>query len=407
MSRKKKQIVREDWPRVRRVTVRGQERFIVDGRPHKERKFFKNEQDAEVQADVWARERTNQGIEGLSFPTELRIEAIKARKRLDEYGKKIGDAVDHYVRWLDEERQKRAALLVDSCLDQWIKSKEAEFTAGHLRPTTLQELRSRSKFLRATFGRQRITEIDEHSIQNFLDSLPYTPRAKLNVRTKFCQFLNYCRRRKWIRENPAEAIRVRVSNGDVQILRPRDSEQLLVAAQQAETTTALSVIPYLAVSLFGGLRPGEAEQLRWEYIHFDTREIEVLAKTSKTKETRFVKMEDALIDWLLPFRKRRGLIVGQNFQKRLKAVKSEAGYGVSGKKGKPWPKDVLRHTFGTYWLARHEDRARLAEQMGNTIEVIKKHYRRAVPKAETDKFWALRPQGRGKIVPMPVIARGC
>ena len=75
MSRKKKQIVREDWPRIRRVTVRGQERFIVDGRPHKERKFFKSEQDAEVQADVWARERTNQGIEALTFPTELRIEA--------------------------------------------------------------------------------------------------------------------------------------------------------------------------------------------------------------------------------------------------------------------------------------------------------------------------------------------
>ena len=118
--------------------------------------------------------------------------------------------------------------------------------------------------------------------------------------------------------------------------------------------------------------------LRWDYIHFDTGEIEVLAKTSKTKETRFVKMEEPLVDWLLPFRKRRGLVVGQNFQKALRAVKSSAGYGASRKSGKTWPKDVLRHTFGTYWLAMHQDRARLGEQMGNTIEVIKKHYRRAV-----------------------------
>src|ERR1035437_8614496 len=161
MSRKKKSIIREDWPRIRRVRVRGRERFLGDGRPHKERLFFKSEQDAAVQADVWAAERTNQGIEALSFPTELRMEAIKAKKRLDEYGKKIGDAVDHYVRWLDEEKRKHAALLVDSCLDQWIKSKEAEFEAGHLRPTTLQELRSRSKFLRAAFGHRRITEIED------------------------------------------------------------------------------------------------------------------------------------------------------------------------------------------------------------------------------------------------------
>jgi integrase len=93
--------------------------------------------------------------------------------------------------------------------------------------------------------------------------------------------LNDCRRRKWIRENSAEAIKVRVVNGDVQILRPKDAEQLLFAAQaQAPEST----LPYLAVSLFGGLRPGEAEQLRWEYVHFDTEEIEVLAKTSKTRK---------------------------------------------------------------------------------------------------------------------------
>ena len=29
-----------------------------------------------------------------------------------------------------------------------------------------------------------------------------------------------------------------------------------------------------------------------------------------------------------------------------------------------------RHTFGSYWLAKYQDRARLAEQMGNTVEFI-------------------------------------
>jgi integrase/recombinase XerD len=130
----------------------------------------------------------------------------------------------------------------------------------------------------------------------------------------------------------------------------------------------------------------------------------VLAKSSKTKETRFVKMEDALVDWLSPFRKRRGLIVGQNLRKELTAVKGKAGYGVSGKKGKSWPKDVLRHTFGTYWLALNQDRARLGEQMGNTVQVIKKHYKRAVPKLEADKFWALRLRRPGRIIPMSATA---
>jgi hypothetical protein len=53
------------------------------------------------------------------------------------------------------------------------------------------------------------------------------------------------------------------------------------------------------------------------------------------------------------------------------------------------------------WIALHQDRARLGEQMGNTVQIIKKHYKRAVPKLEADKFWALRPQRPGKIIPMP------
>ena len=85
-------------------------------------------------------------------------------------------------------------------------------------------------------------------------------------------------------------------------------------------------------------------------------------------------------------------------------MKGKAGYQVSGKKGKLWPKDVLRHTFGTYWLALHQDRARLGEQMGNTVQIIKKHYKRAVPKLEADKFWALRPQPSGVVIRMPITA---
>jgi integrase len=344
----------------------------------------------------------NQGIEALAFPTELRIEAVKAAQRLAPYGRKIADSVDHYVRWLDEQKQKESALSVNACVDEWIKSKEAEAKAHHLAPTTLQELRSKSKLIRAAFGDQKITEIDEPAVQTFIDSLPHAPRGKLNIRVKLSQFLNYCRRKRWISENPAEAVKVRVPASEIQILRPKEAEALLTAAQESKSQA--SVIPYLAVSLFGGLRPGEAAQLRWEFVHFDANEIEVLAKTSKTRETRFVKMEDALVAWLSPYSRKNGPIIGPNFLKDWKSARNSAGYAVSGTNGRAWPKDVLRHTFGTYWLARYEDRARLAEQMGNTIEVIKKHYRRAVPKAETDKFWTLRPKGRGKIVPMPVTA---
>ena len=396
---KKKRVIREDWPLVRKVTVHSNVRFLVDGRPHRERLFFKTEQDALVQADTWARELENQGIEAMAFPTELRMQATEALRRLEPYDASIREAVDHYIAWRELQKRNEAAMTVSACLDEWLKSKRTEFDAGHLAPTSFQELKSKSKPIRAAFGNRRITEIDEDAVHSFIDSLPHAPRGKLNIRTKLTQFLNYCRRRKWIDRNPAEMVKVRVGTKDIEILSPHDVEKLLAAA----TGSAFrgSILPYIAISIFGGLRPGEAEQLRWEFIHFETGEIEVLGKTSKTRETRFVRMENTLISWLksLP-RKARGPIVGTNFQMEWKTVRGAAGYKVQLPKHKhekevatkPWPKDVLRHTFGSYWLAKHQDRARLAEQMGNTVQVIKAHYKRAIPAAEAEKFWAILPK---------------
>jgi integrase len=146
------------------------------------------------------------------------------------------------------------------------------------------------------------------------------------------------------------------------------------------------------VSLFAGLRPGEAEQLTWEKIHFETSEIEVLGATSKTREERFVHMEPTLIEWLLPYRKVGGPIVGSNFAKDIKQVRRSAGFGTDKNIAAcRWPKDVLRHTYASYWLPIHKDRAHLAELMGNSLAVIKACYKRAIPETTAERFWALQP----------------
>jgi integrase len=160
-----------------------------------------------------------------------------------------------------------------------------------------------------------------------------------------------------------------------------------------------TALPYLAVSLFGGLRPGEAQQLRWEQIHFRTKQIEVLGATSKTRESRFVEINPTLGEWLRLFRKKTGPIIGPNFKNDWKAIRRAAGL---------WQKDVLRHSFGSYWLPVHKDRGRLAEEMGNSLSVIKRHYKRAVPRHVALEFWELRPRSRtvkptqtGKVIEFP------
>jgi integrase len=254
--------------------------------------------------------------------------------------------------------------------------------------------------VRTSFGALKVTEIDEAAVSAFIRNLPHAARTKHNIRTKLSQFLNYCRReRKWITSNPTENIkRVRVPNGEVKILTVPEVRQLLAAAQSCELPA--SVLPYLCVQLFGGLRPFEAAGLRWERVHFETRQIEVLGATSKTRETRFVEMEPLLATWLLPFRAQTGAITGPFFTETLRAVKVSAGFTFGADHTRPWPTDVLRHCYGSYWLAVHKNRAHLAELMGNSLEMIKAHYRRAIPQPVAEEFWKLEPmpEAPGKII---------
>ncbi len=148
--------------------------------------------------------------------------------------------------------------------------------------------------------------------------------------------------------------------------------------------------PAKAPQWFAGLRPGEAEQLDWAQVHFKSKTIEVLAHTSKTRDSRFVKMEPALIAWLKPYAKTAGLIAGINLRPRWRSVKEAAGYGSEEHQTK-WVEDIMRHSYASYWLALHQNRAELAEMMGNSVNVIKSHYRRPVLKAEAKRYWGLRP----------------
>jgi integrase len=259
------------------------------------------------------------------------------------------------------------------------------------------------RIVREAFSERKVTEIDEATVSAFIRELPHAARGKANIRTKLSQFLNYCRREgKWIDTNPTENIKVRVKNGEVKVLAVPEIRQLLQAALECELPSA-SVLPYLAVQLFAGLRPFEASQLRWEQVHFETGQIEVLGVTSKTRETRFATLEPILIGWLLAFRAKAGRITGPFFPETLRAVKVNAGFTFSDTPGgdtRPWPKDVLRHCYGSYWLAVHQNRAHLAELMGTSLAMIKTHYKRAIPREVAEEFWKLTPpkEEPGKII---------
>ena len=148
------------------------------------------------------------------------------------------------------------------------------------------------------------------------------------------------------------------------------------------------MLPALAIGLFAGLRRSEVFALDWSEIDHEHRTIEVKGIKAKTRQRRLVSVADNLVEWLNPHRQPSGPITPERnidvFSERLHelAVKAEIT---------PWPHNAMRHSFGSYFLGKTKDENLTASEMGNSPEVIIKHYRALVREADVTRYWRVAP----------------
>ena len=118
-------------------------------------------------------------------------------------------------------------------------------------------------------------------------------------------------------------------------------------------------MPYVAISLFAGLRAAELQKLDWAEIDLDGGHIEVTAAKSKTSRRRLVPVADNLRAWLEPLAQIAGPVAPIGLRKRFDGVKEAAGFKV-------WESNSMRHTFGSYRLAQCQDAAKVSLEMGTS-----------------------------------------
>lgn len=382
-------IIRNDWPRIIDYRKNEISRLMLDARPYGKREYFDTVGEAKARADQLATERENRGIEALNFPTESRVMAVECIEQLRPFGKTLRDATAHYVNWLKAEAAKKRSLSVRECIDQFLISRKADVERGDLSKNSFYEVQERANLLSKAIGDLHIADVTEDRMKTYLDSIPFSARTRENIRLRASNFFNYCKSKGWILSNPCEAVKIRVPRSDTRILSVAEAKHLLTKAEESKFKD--HAVPYAALCMFAGLRPGEAEQLDWQHVHFKTKVIEVLGHTSKGRESRFVQMEKNVITWLKPYAQARGRVVGSNFRKEWETVKRTAGYDPANKNSR-WVQDIMRHSYASYWLAIHQNRAQLAELMGNSVDVIRAHYRRPILRNDASKFWSLRPE---------------
>ena len=346
---------------------------------------FKTKQEAKNHIDAHIEEGRIEGIDNrnkrvaiFDLTDKERMDIMTARDILPEHAT-FTEAIKFYVRHTAPHGgQKTVAQL----LEDYVAEKEK----ANRREATVSEIRTRIGRLGYDFGESPVHEITTHDILQWMDKHEYRGVSRDNYRRAFVAFFNFAVKRGHAQANPAEAIdRVSVEERIPEILTPKEVQCLMYAAQEH----APRMVPYFAIGLFAGLRPAEIEETNWREIDLTTRRIRVRPEVAKKRRQRLVDLSDNLVEWLAPYREEQGAICfgRHDFDKVRRKAKVQ------------WASDIMRHSYGSYHLAQHEDAAKTSLQMGHLrADVLYMHYRDLVTREDAETYWGIRPRSESNLI---------
>lgn len=235
-----------------------------------------------------------------------------------------------------------------------------------------------------------ISTVTTADVQMFLDGLKLGRQSKKNFRTVIGTLFSFAEARGYICKgsNPVfdtEEVKVKSNGGSIAIFTPDEIEKLLKAAQP-------SLIPFLAVGAFAGLRTAEIERLDWRDIDLARGFVHVGASKAKTATRRLVPISENLAAWLAPHAGQTGKVwqgTPNRLQKARTACAKAAGVA---------PKDnALRHSYVSYRLAEVQSAAQVALEAGNSPGVVFRHYRELVQPSDAQRWFAVRPADKTEV----------
>lgn len=265
------------------------------------------------------------------------------------------------------------------------------------RNRTVKDAEWRLGRLAQDLGDIPVVDIGTKQLEAWMDSKGFVGVSRKNYRTAMMGFFNYAISSKAILSNPAKDIALQsIDERMPEILTIAQVRTLLRSAKASRP----EMVPWLAIGLFAGLRTAELFQLRWENVDLRTRLITVRPETAKRRRQRHVTVSENLAAWLTDY------AVGSG---RVCPGESTVRKWITGKTGvlkaaglSSWPHNAMRHSFGSYHLAKHLDAPRTAFEMGHTTpDLLYNHYRNLVKPEEAAAYWEITPETPAAVVQLP------
>lgn len=366
---------------VRKVMNHGRPRYLVEigkgegGR--RLRKFFPTRDAADAflrgHRDGLKRHGVDWAMRFDSLTTHEKTEMLSLMDRLHRLGFTLRELVEM------AERGKAAgpSVTVDSVVREFLADKQ---TRG-LRPRSFRKLRtSLEMFLTVVVRERPIREISTAEIRDFLHRNGWSASTRKSYLGDVRSLFRFAAKRKYTSENPAEILETPLLEDKAPGILTVPQAKAIVEACQLHTP---SLLAWLVLSLFAGVRAGEARRIAWNDLSGDY--IEVKAGKAKTRRRRLIPITPQLRAWLDAAKAAGSDLPPIGWQKRWKALRIAAGTFSN------WSQNALRHSFASYHLAGFRNAQETALLMGNSPQMLFAHYRELVRPEDAAAFFGLLP----------------
>lgn len=155
------------------------------------------------------------------------------------------------------------------------------------------------------------------------------------------------------------------------------------------------ILPMIVIGGFAGLRHAEIARLEWQDIDMEEGFIEVKAENAKTDTRRIVPLKDNLKAFLKPLVKKSGKVVSVvNTTKQLLKTASDTADDENEIEAMEWKHNALRHTYISARVAESGDVPRVADEAGNSPQVIRTNYLKRMRPAAAAEWFAIQPPSK-------------
>jgi integrase len=218
-------------------------------------------------------------------------------------------------------------------------------------------------------------------IEDWLARQNVGARARNNIRTSIVTLFHFAQSRDYLAKGQPTEVeyvpKAKDRGGVIGIFAPKQMASLI---KKAPAEHAL----LYSRGGFAGLRRAEIERLEWSDINFERAFIEVGKHKAKTATRRLVPIQPNLMQWLAPFRGSQGKL----FRTRRD---SDRAIAFAKEQGIDWPDNALRHSFATYRLAQTADAARVALEMGTSVQKLMENYRELADEQDAQAWFGIAP----------------